>query len=91
MKEEEKPYLVGCIPIDACPEHPTDQSPCVQIPCPFCRKLMWYSQMKRNLVNGNSERYKVVCLRCIAMVHMAAGYSLEDIEMLNIAKSGGIQ
>ena len=84
-------YMVGCIPVRAHPEHPTDQSPCIQVPCPNCGELMWFSEKKRALVNSYPEHYGEICLDCAAMIQMLKGVKLEEVEMVNIDVSGGIQ
>lgn len=63
----DKFMYIGCIPVDACPEHPTDQSPCIQIVCPHCACLMWFSEKKRKIKEYNPAKVKVYCLRCLAV------------------------
>lgn len=68
MKLNVKKYIyVGCIPVYASPEHPKDQSPCVQIDCPHCHRPMWFSQKKKILEESLRDKVRVYCLECLAI------------------------
>ncbi len=87
MKLDADKYLyVGCFPVHACPDHPTDQSPCIQVDCPHCKRPMWYSENKRNLKKLLPKRVKVYCLECLAVGAYAQGL---DPTMIDISKPNG--
>ncbi len=66
MKTDKFIY-VGCIPVEAHPEHPTDQSPCVKEICPHCKRDMWVSEKKRKIRETCPRKVKVYCLECLAV------------------------
>ena len=61
----EKYIYVGCIPVYASPEMPTDQSFCIKRDCPHCKRSMWVSEKKRMIEESDPKRVKVYCLECI--------------------------
>ena len=63
----EKYIYVGCIPVYASPEMPTDQSFCIKRDCPHCKRSMWVSEKKRMIEESDPERVKVYCLECLAI------------------------
>lgn len=79
-------FYIGCIPVMAHPEMPTDQSPCIKRDCPHCKQPMWVSEKKRLIENTAAGRAKIYCLECLAIGSMAAGFepTLMDIGELNI-------
>lgn len=76
---ENKQYI-GCIPVEAHPSHPSDQSPCAIWDCPTCDKPMWVSENKVKFHDAtpNSE---IHCLKCLAIAAIKEGYEpeLQDI------------
>lgn len=86
MKLEINKYIyVGCIPVHACPEHPTDQSPCIKMDCPYCKREMWVSKKKREILYKDPKRVKIYCLECLAVGAWSQGYDPElfDIGVLD--------
>lgn len=77
-----KTLYIGCIPLWAEPNHPTDQSPCIIQECPTCSEKMWVSQKKRDHQDSH-ENVEIHCLKCIALSAHEQGYEL-DIQ--NIAE-----
>ncbi len=68
MKLEVDKYIyVGCIPVEAHPTHPTDQSPCTKVDCPHCKRAMWFSEKKRKIQENCPRKVKVYCLECLAI------------------------
>ncbi len=63
----EKYIYVGCIPVYASPEMPTDQSFCIKRDCPHCKRSMWVSEKKRMVEESDPERVKVYCLECLTI------------------------
>lgn len=74
---------IGCIPVWAHPEHPTDQSPCVKWDCPGCNEPMWVSEKKRAYYQEHPKNSQVVCLKCVAETAHEQGM---ELEMADIAK-----
>lgn len=68
MKLDIDKYIyVGCIPVEDCPEMPTDQSFCIKRNCPHCHAPMWVSEKKRRIEEADHDRVKVYCLECLAI------------------------
>lgn len=84
LKMNTDKYLyVGCIPVYASPERPTDQSYCVQRDCPHCKRSMWVSEKKRMIEEADPDRVKVYCLECLAIGALNQGL---EPELLDIGK-----
>jgi hypothetical protein len=84
MKMEIDKYIyVGCIPVYAHPQRPSDQSFCIKRDCPHCKKSMWVSEKKRRIEEADPERVKVYCLECLAIGAMEQGY---EPELFDIGK-----
>lgn len=79
-------------PLSICPEHPVDQSPCIIAKCPACSSNMWVSEKKRELIAREPSKYVAICLKCAVFIHKMQGIkSADEVEFVNINKSGGIQ
>lgn len=77
----DKYIYVGCIPVHAHPEIPSDQSFCIKRDCPHCKKSMWVSEKKRMSEESDPKRVKVYCLECliIGMLNQGLEPELFDI------------
>lgn len=78
-----KYIYVGCIPVYAHPERPTDQSYCIQRECPNCHGSMWVSEKKRALEAAEPKKVKIYCLECLVKGAINQGL---DPEFLDIGK-----
>lgn len=81
--DTDKYIYVGCIPVHAHPERPTDQSFCIKRDCPHCKKSMWVSEKKRMIEDADPKRVKVYCLECLAIGALRQGF---EPELLDIGK-----
>ncbi len=68
MKLDIDKYIyVGCIPVEAHPHRPEDQSFCIKRDCPHCKRSMWVSEKKRMIEEADPKRVKVYCFECLAI------------------------
>jgi hypothetical protein len=74
---------IGCIPVEACPEQPKDQSPCIVWNCRACRKPMWVSKKKRDLQITRPDM-EIYCIKCIhdAAIKEVYEVGIEDVYSL---------
>lgn len=79
--EFNKCMYVGCIPVEAHPTHPTDQSPCIVERCPHCNKFIWVSKNKRELREEGEGWIKIYCFPCLVVAGMVQNLETELIDI----------
>ena len=78
-------YGIGCIPVTACPEHPSDQMNCIKELCPACKNEIWVSEKKRAL--RDNLKLRCLCLVCLFNAMIADGIDPKNIELVDIGNS----
>ena len=81
----DKKQFIGCIPLWAHAEHPSDQSPCEIWDCPGCKKPMWVSEKKRAHA-ATHENIEIYCFYCVIQSCVEQGIpppELQDIASMN--------
>ena len=73
--DNDKYIYIGCIPVEAQPDRPTDQSFCIKRDCPHCNKPMWVSEKKRLLEETMKipKEAKIYCLECLVIASLNIG------------------
>ncbi len=74
----DKSFYIGCVPVHVSPNHPTDQTPCIQEDCPHCKRPMWVSEKKRAM-RKKIPTAKIYCLECLTLSALDEGLEPELI------------
>ena len=80
--------IVGCLPISYKSTPPDDQPGCIVATCEYCKKNMWLSKAKRDLLSQFQKENKPVlygCMYCVLVISTKGGL-LPIPEMVHIPK-----
>lgn len=69
--------------LDAPP--PGEQTNPTRQPCPVCKKDMWVSDLKREIIKKNPE-ISIMCFPCAIIEYKGQPGGLGDVEVVNLKK-----
>jgi len=76
-------YL-GCIPLSEFKDPPSDQTGCEKEKCPFCKKEIWVSELKRKI---RAKGLIAICWFCLFELAKKFDIDPNDIEIIDILKT----